>query len=246
MQIAPQDNFEREFRIDCENDQFVMRADGIDALTTTSLDAIIERLLFDVVMYAYDKIDWLVSIHAAAVSTDHGSVLLPGASGAGKSTLTAFLLTRPQIRYLTDDMVLLDRESLCAVPMPGALVLKTGSWDLLEPHLHGLASQTAHRRNNEDVKYWVPRPEQIAVGRPPVKAVVFPSRDGGLLKPVLTRLSTLEGLSRIITAPATISPPITSETVERLTAWAHRVPFYTLDFSRLEDAGRLIEELLAP
>jgi hypothetical protein len=243
---SPQDGLEREFLIDCENGQFTIRADGIDVLTTASLDGIVEKLLFDIVMYAYARIDWLVSTHAAAIGTGHDCILLPGASGAGKSTLTASLLTRPQIRYLTDDMILLDRENLCAVPMPGALVLKTGSWDLLDPHLHGLASQTIHRRNNEDVKYWVPNSGQIAGSRLPVKAVVFPSRDSGSLKPVLTPLSPLEGLSRIITAPATINSPITSETVERLIAWAHRVPFYTLAYSRLEDASDPIEQLLGP
>lgn len=246
MPSSLQGELEREFLIVCESGQFAMRADGIDVLTAASLDGIIERLLLEVVTYAYGKIDWLISVHAAAIGTDHGCVVLPGASGAGKSTLTAYLLTRPQLRYLTDDLVMFDRESFRAVPMPGALVLKAGSWDLLNAHLHGLALQPTHRRYDENVKYWVPDPGQIAAGRSPVKAVVFPSRGRASSKPALTRMSALQGLGRIITAPATINPPITSETVDRLTDWAHRIPFYELAYSRLEDAATLVEELLAP
>ncbi len=243
MPRPPRDCYEREFAIDFQNHEFVLRTDGIDALSTPALDSIIEKLLLDLIMHAYEQADWLVSTHAAAVGTEHGCILLPGASGAGKSTLTASMLAQPQIRYLGDDIVLLDRANLHAVPMPGALVLKKGSWVLLESLFEGLASRSIHRRNNVDVKYWAPPVAQIAHRPLPVRAVVFPRR-GAPEQPALNHLSSLEGLSRVIAAPATISPPIMSETVDRLMDWAHGIPFYDLAYGRLEDATRLIETLL--
>jgi hypothetical protein len=241
---SPRDNYEREYAIDAQNGQFILRTDGIEMVTSHALDGVVERLLLDCVMYAYKKVDWLVSTHAAAVGTDHGCILMPGASGAGKSTLTASLLARPHIRYLADDIVLLDRENLYAVPLPGTLVLKSGSWNVLESLLQGLASRTIHRRNNENVKYWAPSPGQVARNPLPVKAVVFPQR-GDRGEPPLTPLSPLEGLSRIITAPATISPPITSAVIDGLMEWARGIPFYVFAHGRLEDAAGPIEALLS-
>jgi hypothetical protein len=165
------------------------------------------------------------------------------ASGAGKSTLTASLLMRPQIRYLTDDIALLDRENLHVVPVPGALVLKSGSWELLGSLLPALALRTIHRRHDEDVRYWAPPPARIANTPLPVRAVVFPRRSDQA-EAVLTPLSPLEGLNQIISAPATISPPITLDTVDRLAQWARRTPFYTLAYGRLEGAAAPIETLL--
>jgi hypothetical protein len=239
----PRGHYEREFAIGAEAEQMVLRVDGIDLLWSHALDDIIERLVAEIVTHACDNINWLMSTHAAAVGTHDACILMPGASGAGKSTLTASLLMRPQIRYLTDDIALLDRENLHVVPVPGALVLKSGSWELLGSLLPALASRTIHRRHDEDVRYWAPPPARIANTPLPVRAVVFPRRSDQA-EAVLTPLSPLEGLNQIISAPATISPPITLDTVDRLAQWARRTPFYTLAYGRLEGAAAPIEMLL--
>ena len=51
--------------------------------------------------------DDVVSIHAAAVATPHGAIMLPADSGSGKTTLCARLLQRGAA-YLSDDSVALD------------------------------------------------------------------------------------------------------------------------------------------
>jgi hypothetical protein len=242
---SPCVSYEKEFAIDRDNDRFVLRVDGIDLIESGSLDMVVQRLSADVLMHCYQTVDWVMSIHAAAVANDEACVLLPGTSGAGKSTLTAFLLGRSRVRYMTDDIVVLERASLAAVPMPGPLVLKSGSWQLLQPVLPALARQTIHRRNGEDVRFWSPHRSQVADSPRPVKAIVFPER-GDHAKAKLTALSPLQGLNRILSAPATVSSPISAETVDRLMHWAHSVPFHALTYGRIEDAAIAIEALLKP
>ena len=62
--------------------------------------------------------DDVLSIHAAAVATAHGAVMLPAASGSGKTTLCARLLQRGAA-YLSDDSVALDRDGrILGYPKP--------------------------------------------------------------------------------------------------------------------------------
>ncbi|MDR3466560.1 MAG: hypothetical protein P4M07_11500 [Xanthobacteraceae bacterium] len=240
---SPGANYQKEFTVARVNGQFALRADGIDLIASGTLDMVVERLSADVLMHCYQTVDWVMSIHAAAVAGDDACVLLPGASGAGKSTLAAFLLGRSRVRYMTDDIVVLERGSLAAIAMPGPLVLKSGSWRLLQPVLPALARRTVHRRNGEDVRFWAPDRSQVADAPRPIKAIVFPEH-GDHAETTLTALSVLEGLNRLLSAPATISSPITTETVDRLMRWAHGVPFHAMRYGRLEDAAVAVEALL--
>ncbi len=62
--------------------------------------------------------DDVLSIHAAAVATPHGAVILPANSGSGKTTLCARLLQRGA-GYLSDDSVAVDkRGQLLGYPKP--------------------------------------------------------------------------------------------------------------------------------
>jgi hypothetical protein len=71
--------------------------------------------------------DDLLSIHAAAVATPDGAVLLPGTSGSGKTTLCARLLQRGAA-YLSDDSVALDRDGR-VIGYPKPLGFKVGTWE---------------------------------------------------------------------------------------------------------------------
>jgi hypothetical protein len=69
----------------------------------------------------------LLSIHAAAVATSAGAVVLPGDSGSGKTTLCARLLQRGA-GYLSDDSVAVDATGrILGYPKP--LGFKVGTWE---------------------------------------------------------------------------------------------------------------------
>jgi hypothetical protein len=144
---------------------------------------------------------------------------------------------------LTDDISLLDPGSLRVVPVPGTLVLKSGSWPLLESLLPGLGELPVRRRNGQDVRYWSPPAAQVATDPLQVRAIVF-ARHGAASDTRLERLSPIEGLSRLITAPCTVKAPITTETVHRIAGWARTIPFYALPYGSLADARPIVEDLL--
>jgi hypothetical protein len=232
-----------EFNLAVAEATYILRAEGIEVHRSAALDDIIEKLTLAVIDYVYESIEWLVSLHAAAVGNEAACVLIPGASGAGKSTLTAALVASGA-KYLTDDLVLLDKTELDVVPVPSALTLKSGSWTALELRIPGLSSLPSYWRADREVRYWAP-PAAAVAGQPiPAKAIVFPHYQGDA-QPTLAPLSALEALHRIVAAPCTVKGPITPETVDRLTGWASRTTSYVLTYNSLDDAVAIVERLLA-
>lgn len=236
---APQ----RGFSLVRDGAETVLFVDGTEACRAATLDKTIERLLADALLHVYDNTDWVASVHAAALGDERGCLLLPGVSGTGKTTLTAALLAGTGLRYLTDDIALLRSKDLCVEPVPGPLVLKRGSWPLLEAALPELAAKPNWRRFDDDVRYWSPPVERIATTSLPVTAVALPRRRAGVAAR-LVPISPLEGLNGIIAAPATIQPPITAATLERLAGWAKGIAFHRLEYARVEEAVPLLESLL--
>jgi hypothetical protein len=232
-----------EFELAIDDAQFVLRADGIETLRSGDLDAIIDKLTFAIMTLAWDSAKALVSIHAAAVGTGGQCVLVPAPSGSGKSTLTAGLLASGRLSYLSDDIAPLEDGSLRAVPVPGTLILKSGSWEALKSLLPMLRDLPVHRRRGHEVRYWCPPAIQVATEPMPVRAIVFAHYEAAR-KAHLERLPPLEGLSRLIAAPCTISAPITSEKVLHVADWARAIPFYALPYGSLADASQIVEDLL--
>lgn len=66
------------------------------------------------------------AIHAAALGSAAGGVLLPGTSGSGKSTLTSLLVSRG-CNYLTDELVLLQGREGRMQGLTRPLSIKAGS-----------------------------------------------------------------------------------------------------------------------
>jgi hypothetical protein len=234
-----------EFELIAEDAEFVLRADSVELLRSADIDAIIDKLTLAILTRACNNSKVLVSIHAAAVGTDKRCLLLPAPSRSGKSTLTAALLASGRLSYLGDDISIIERGSLRAVPVPGTLVLKSGSWETLLPLLPQLRDLPIRRRGEENVRYWSPPATQVATSPLPVRAIVFACYDAtGDSR--LKRLPPLEGLSRLIAAPCAVHAPITSEMVHHIADCASTIPFYALSYSSLADARQSLEGLLEP
>lgn len=69
-------------------------------------------------------------VHAAVVSSATSVIAFPGASGLGKSTLAAAVV-RAGFRYLSDEALAIDPESLTVAPFARPLALDANSWALL-------------------------------------------------------------------------------------------------------------------
>lgn len=123
-------------------------------------------------------------IHAGAVSTDDGVVLLPGASGVGKSTLSVALSARPGNRYLSDSFVVHRGTDVLAVREP----------TLLDNASIARIGSAAGLLEKESWKYVLGRsgydfePERLAEGGR-ASCIVFPHRAP---KPFLRKLTATE------------------------------------------------------
>jgi hypothetical protein len=94
--------------------------------------------------HAYQRIPFLLAVHAAVVSDGQRTVIFPGQSGAGKSTLAATMLARGY-RLLSDEVALINETGeLMSIPL--GLGLKSGSWPLLEKYFPSLATTAEHVR----------------------------------------------------------------------------------------------------
>ncbi len=89
------------------------------------------------VMYGKTDDDWLMTVHASAITNGQKTILFSAAPGQGKTTIAALLQTRGY-RLISDDFVPIDCHSFCAYPFPIAMSVKEGSMNLLAPHFPSL------------------------------------------------------------------------------------------------------------
>lgn len=82
------------------------------------------------VMHDKTDADWLMTVHASAVTNGKKTILFSAPPGNGKTTIAALLQARGY-KLISDDFVPIDRYSFKAYPFPIAMSVKEGSIDLL-------------------------------------------------------------------------------------------------------------------
>lgn len=74
--------------------------------------------------------DWLMTVHASAITNGRKSILFSAPPGSGKTTMAA-LLQAEGYHLISDDFVPFDRNSDNAYPFPIAMSVKQGAMELL-------------------------------------------------------------------------------------------------------------------
>jgi len=92
------------------------------------------------VMYQKTDDDWLMTVHASAITNGKKTILFSAAPGNGKTTIAA-LLQAKGYQLISDDFVPIDRQSLKAYPFPIAMSVKEGSMELLVSHFPELGQK---------------------------------------------------------------------------------------------------------
>lgn len=90
---------------------------------------ILEYLEYEIYSLLIDRLSNRYLIHAGAVAHRDRVILLPAKSGGGKTTLIAGLL-KNGFRYLTDEIAVIDPQTLEVYPFPKPLNVKIGSLSL--------------------------------------------------------------------------------------------------------------------
>lgn len=170
---------------------------------------------------SYGSADWSAVLHAAGVADGlGGAIVLPGACGRGKSTLTA-ALAGAGLAYLSDDCVPLDAGGR-AVAVPFGICLKQAGWAAGEAALPASAAAPVFVCQERGPCRYVP-PPQVARGRLPLSAFVFPSFEPGA-RPALVPMRPEETLAALVAGRAWLARswaglPTALRVIERTPAW---------------------------
>ena len=183
-------------------------------------------------------------IHAGAVGTAHGGVLLAGKGGSGKSN-TALSCLNSRLLYLSDDYCLLSAE-----PVPYAFsIYNSGKLDIASMQRHPYLISAIHDSSSHDSEkalFFFHRhcPENITTGFP-IRAIVLPKITGGE-EPRFSMTSPMTALRAL--APSTIFqlPGAESKALNIIADVVKKVPCYTLDVGPdLSKVPNIILDLLS-
>ena len=178
------------------------------------------------------------ALHAAAVGSEQGGVLLPGKSGSGKSTLTNWLVARG-CNYLTDELVLLAGSDHRIHPFTRPLSLKAGSRAVLS----SLMDDEDQMITGAD---GFMLPHRLLTSRhcpatPPLSLILFPEYKAGAATE-LTTLSAAQGCARLMECYVN-ARNIQDHGIDRLAELSRGTPIYQLIYGNFDGLEQLLLDL---
>jgi len=203
-------------------DQQLYQGDDYYELAYTLINEIIYHVIVDT--------KESLAIHAAALGSNEGGILLPGKSGSGKSTFSAWLVTCG-CHYLTDELVFLDGVTPKIRPFTRPVSFKKGSLAVLKTFAHfnpedaivGSAGlMLPHRLLNDD----------FAAENPSLSLVMFPNFvSGASIK--ITCISGALGCARLMECYVN-ARNINNHGIDRLANIARTTPIYQLTYGSFD------------
>jgi hypothetical protein len=191
--------------------------------------------------------EWRVILHAAALAhavTNH-AIILAAPTGCGKSTLTAALLHSPAfvpdstpLRLLSDDSAAVTTDNKL-LALPFALMLRSGSWPVLQPSIPEVAELPTVNRFGEPVRFLPP-----AVSFEPAipKHLVFVNYRPDVPDAQLEPLDPFSALVHLQKSGFWV--PHDPTALSAFVSWISALPSYELTYSALPQAISTLNQLL--
>jgi len=226
------------------DNKVVFRFNGeIKGVWSSEESHLVKGLIFMFLINAiYEKsdVDWLMTVHASAITNGRKTILFSAPPGNGKTTM-AGLLQAEGFRLISDDFVPIERASFCAYPFPIAMSVKQGSVDLLSKTFSALESLPENTLSPEKVVRYLPPLTGIngTTDVFPVNEFIFIEYNSSV-DFSFEKLDTLLGI-RLLLDQAWISPDVTNAL-----AFLQTVPeksFYKLTYSDNERAVDFVKTL---
>jgi Coenzyme PQQ synthesis protein D (PqqD) len=206
-----------------------------------TIDTIINGLFYEILQVGVREINWLIALHAGAVSKNNTVIALSGIGGTGKSTLTAALLSHG-FAYWGDDIILIEKNTLLAVPLPIPMTIKKGSWPLLAGYYPTLNSLPIYQRLGKQTRY-LTIPKQFAASKKRLTHLVF-SRVCATTPAQLCPITPLQALECILAANSSLSQPLDYSTANQLAIWLASIHSFELTYFDLEQGIAIIKREL--
>ncbi len=175
--------------------------------------------------------DWLMTVHASAISNGRKTILFSAAPGSGKSTIAALLQTQG-FHIISDDFVPIEQSSFKAYPFPIALSVKEGSLELLKSHYPELENNPLITVSADKKVKYLPVENKVMKMVFPVKEFIFIKYD----KSVDFALEKIEPIKAIKTLFEEAWIPPKPENVEIFLDRIMNISFYSLTYSNNKKA----------
>lgn len=192
------------------------------------------------VMHNKTDANWLMMVHASAITNGKKTILFSAAPGNGKTTIAALLQARG-FQIISDDFVPIDRNSLKAYSFPIAMSVKEGSMELLASLFPTLEKKPLNYISPEkSVRYLPPVDASGKIQEAlPVHEFVFIKYDR-TVDFVWEELDSLSGI-RLLLDQAWVAPTPGNAQIffDRMT----QISFYQLTYSDNEKALDAITNL---
>ncbi len=195
--------------------------------------------LFEITNSLFPDREWISVLHGSILKKKKDTILIMGESGKGKSTLTAYL-TSQGFCFLSDDMILLDKEKMIT-KTPFAISLKEKSWDILNSYIPSLKALPFYKLSKGKIKYFLPLKDDnyLSKERP---TALFLCEYSENKRPAISLLSSPDAFIHIINAGAWVLH--TYNELKTFIDWIRDIPSYMLTYSSLNEAKGLIDEVL--
>jgi hypothetical protein len=184
--------------------------------------------------------DWLMTVHASAITNGKKTILFPAPPGYGKTTIAAQLQARGYT-LISDDFVPIDRCGFKAYPFPIALSVKEGSIDLLSSLYPSLEQRPLNYITHEKSVRYLPSNHQLDDTKLvfPIKEIVFIQYDSSvdfmMEKPdIISALKQL--LDQAWIAPAQVNAALFFDCIMEIS-------FFRLTYSNNQKAMDAISDL---
>ena len=137
-------------------------------------------------------------MHGGAVEYKNGAYLIVAATTSGKTTLTSYLVSN-SFGYITDDCIILYRESFKIYPFTTPLHLRKGGYNALKAL--GCAPENYVFLDSVSIKRYVYTPNN-SVSKPlPLKKIFFITRTEDTN--ILEEMNTTEKITALLKSPIT-------------------------------------------
>lgn len=193
------------------------------------------------IIYKTSFNDWFSRVHASAITDEKQVFLLSSESGSGKSTLATLLQSRG-CRVLSDDYVPLNRKDQLAYPVPAALSIKKGSFDVIKQYLPDFNPKLfdTYEYGHKDIRFLPPVAIKDNRYEPkPVSSIIFVKykQDADYS---FREINSFDALGKYHQEAWVDDTP---ENAQGFINWFEKLSFYELVYSNTEQALDTISSL---
>ncbi len=214
--------------------------DGNNKYQTTIKSELFSSLEWMITCNALSHLHEFFQLHAGAVVKDEKIILLPANHGQGKTTLTLSLI-KDHYRCLSDDIVLIDPETIGIVPFPRNFLIKDKSINELAGS-HLIDKKNGYYCKSEDILYYNPYPENKPSTKNAKPYAIIELKHGRRFNSELRPVSKSEMCIKLLKQSFNIHN-YKRDGVTILAKLVRESKCYSLKTNSVEDAVRLVSQI---